>query len=237
MPDTPPEIDVPAEFISLKYPLPHLAEALRGKGPVRIVAMGSSSTAGREDVVPYPHRLEMYLRVPYKDRFPELRIDVLNRGRGGEEAIEELPRFDADIFAERPSLVIWQVGTNAVFHKEKYDLDKVAAAIGAGLTRLRDHPMDVLLIDPQYVTAMLLDDKAELSARMVSLISAEAEKAGVSVFRRWGLMRHWHVHNNVSFERVVDPTDQDKLHQSDWSTLRISRALCDAITKALPPIA
>jgi hypothetical protein len=237
MPDTPPEIDVPAEFISLKYPLPHLAEALRGKGPVRIVAMGSSSTAGREDVVPYPHRLEMYLRVLYNDRFPELRIDVLNRGRGGEEAIEELPRFDSGIFAERPSLVIWQVGTNAVFHKERYDLDTVAAAIGAGLARLRGQPMDVLLIDPQYVTAMLLDDKAELSARMVSLISSEAEKAGVSVFRRWALMRHWHVHDNVSFERMLDPTDQDKLHQSDWSTLRISRALCDAITKALPPIA
>jgi hypothetical protein len=199
--------------------------------------MGSSSTAGREDVVPYPHRLEMYLRVLYNDRFPELRIDVLNRGRGGEEAIEELPRFDSGIFAERPSLVIWQVGTNAVFHKERYDLDTVAAAIGAGLARLRGQPMDVLLIDPQYVTAMLLDDKAELSARMVSLISSEVEKAGVSVFRRWALMRHWHVHDNVSFERMLDPTDQDKLHQSDWSTLRISRALCDAITKALPPIA
>jgi hypothetical protein len=105
------------------------------------------------------------------------------------------------------------------------------------LARLRGQPMDVLLIDPQYVTAMLLDDKAELSARMVSLISSEAEKAGVSVFRRWALMRHWHVHDNVSFERMLDPTDQDKLHQSDWSTLRISRALCDAITKALPPIA
>ena len=64
MSDAPPEVDVPAEFITLKYPLPHLAEALRGKGPVRIVAMGSSSTAGREDVVPYPHRLEMYLRSP-----------------------------------------------------------------------------------------------------------------------------------------------------------------------------
>ena len=166
MPENPPVIDVPAEFISLKYPLPHLAEALRGKGPVRIVAMGSSSTAGRADVVPYPARLEMYLRVPYKDRFPDLRIDVLNRGRGGEEAIEELPRFDADIFAERPSLVIWQVGTNAVFHKDRYDLDKVAAAIAAGLLRLRGQPLDVLLIDPQNVTAMLLDDRAELSARM-----------------------------------------------------------------------
>jgi lysophospholipase L1-like esterase len=239
MADTPPEADVPAEFTSFKYPLPHLAQALQGKGPVRIVAMGSSSTAGRWDVVPYPHRLELYLRARYQDRFPDLRIDVLNRGKGGEEAIEELPRFDADILAERPSLVIWQVGTNAVFHKQdkKYDLDKVAAAISAGLALLRDQPMDVLLIDPQYVTAMLLDGKADDSARMVSLISAVAEKAEVDVFRRWALMRHWHVHNNISFEQMLDPTDPDKLHQSDWSTLRVSVALRDAIAGVLRPLA
>jgi hypothetical protein len=239
MPDTPPEADVPAEFTDFKYPLPHLAQALRGQGPVRIVAMGSSSTAGRGNVVPYPHRLEMYLRAPDGDPFPNRKIDVLNRGKGGEEAIEELTRFDSDIFAERPSLVIWQVGTNAVFRKEeqKYDLDDVAAKIAAGLERLHGQPMDVVLIDPQYVTAMLLDGKAEDSARMISLISAAAEKAGVSVFRRWALMRHWQVHNNVSFEQMLDPTDPDKLHQSDWSTLRVSLALRDAIVKALPAVA
>ena len=238
MADTPPDVDFPVEFVSLKYQLPHLAEALQGKGPVRIVAMGSSSTAGRWDVVPYPHRLEIYLRDRYQDRFPNLRIDVLNRGKGNEEAIEELPRFETDIFAERPSLVIWQVGTNAVFHNDRYDIEKVAAAIAAGLARLHDQRMDVLLIDPQYVTAMLLDNKAELSARMVLLISAEAEKAGVSVFRRWALMRHWHVHDNVLFEQMLDPTDQpDRLHQSDWSTRRISQALCDAIVRAVPATA
>jgi hypothetical protein len=240
MTDTPPGADVPAEFTNLKYPLPQLAQALQGKGPVRIVAMGSSSTAGRADVVPYPHRLEMYLRARYQDRFPNLRIDVLNRGKGSEEAIEELPRFDSDIFAEQPSLVIWQVGTNAVFHKadKPYDLDKVAAAITAGLARLRDQPMDVLLINPQYVTAMLLDTRADDSAYMVSQIAVAAEKAKVSVFRRWELMRHWHVHNNISFEQMLDPTDQpDKLHQSDWSTLRVSVALRDAIANAVGPIA
>ena len=47
------------------------------------------------------------------------RIDVLNRGIGGQEAIEELLRFDPDVFAEEPSLVIWQVGTNAVFRKQR----------------------------------------------------------------------------------------------------------------------
>ena len=197
--------------------------------------MGSSSTSGRADVVPYPHRLEMYLRAEYQQRFPNLRIDVLNRGKGGEEADAELLRFDTDIFAEKPSLVIWQVGTNAVFHKKDkpYDLNEVAAKIAAGLERLRGQPMDVVLMDPQYVTAMLLDERAEDSERMVSLISVAAQKANVNLFRRWALMRHWHVHNNVSFEQMLDPTDdQAKLHQSDWSTLRISKALCDAITKA-----
>jgi len=34
-------------------------------------------------------------------------------------APEQLSRFETDIFAERPSLAIWQVGTNAVIHNEK----------------------------------------------------------------------------------------------------------------------
>jgi hypothetical protein len=233
MPDTAPEVDFPSELVSLKYPLPHLMKALVGETAVRIVAMGSSSTAGRGDVVPYPHRLEMYLRARFgEERFPNLKIDVLNRGRGGEEAIEELGRFDSDIFAEKPSLVIWQVGTNAVFHS--YKLDEVAESIAEGLRRLSEKRMDVLLIDPQYTPAMLFDDKADASERMVSLISAAADEANVNLFRRWALIRHWHVHNNVSLDRFFDPTDPDKLHQSDWSTLQFAKALCGAITRSPP---
>ena len=235
MSGTPPEVDVPAEFVSFKYPLRHLAGALLGEAPVRIVAIGSSSTAGRGDIVPYPHRLEMYLRFRYgEERFPNLKIDVLNRGKGGEEAVDEIQRFDADVFAEKPSLVIWQVGTNAVFHNNNLDL--VAAAIAEGLEWLRGRPIDVVLIDPQYVPAMLSDDKAEASERMVSLISTAAGQANVNLFRRWALMRHWHVHNNIDLSRMIDPTDPDRLHQSDWSTLRFAQALRDAITKAPPAV-
>jgi hypothetical protein len=226
--------DVPAELIALRHSLPHFTKALFGDTAVRVVAMGSSSTAGRGDVVPYPHWLEMYLRVEYAAKgYPDSKIDVLNRGRGGEEAIEELKRFDADIFAERPSLTIWQIGTNAVFHN--YNLDEVAQKIADGLEPLRAHPMDVLLIDPQYTPAMLFDDKADASERIVSLIAAAAEKAGVNLFRRWALMRHWHVHNDIALDWMFDPTDPDKLHQSDWSTRRVSQALCKAISGA-PPV-
>ena len=226
--------DIPAELIALRNPVPHFIKALSGDAAVKVVAMGSSSTAGRGDVVPYPHWLEMYLRVEYAAKqYPNPKIDVLNRGKGGEEAIEELKRFDADIFAEKPSLAIWQVGTNAVFHN--YNLDEVAAKIAEGLGRLRAHPMDVLLIDPQYTPAMLFDDKAEASERMVSAIADAAKKADVNLFRRWALMRHWHVHNDIALDRMFDPTDPDKLHQSNWSTRRVAQALCQAITGA-PPV-
>jgi hypothetical protein len=80
---------------------------------------------------------------------------------------------------------------------------------------------------------MLLDDKADLSERVVSLISAAAERARVNVFHRWALMRHWHVQNNIGFDRMLDPTDPDRLHQSDASTLRLSRGLCNTIMKAV----
>ena len=235
MTDPAPAIDVPTAFVTLRHPFPHLFEALQGNGPVRIVAIGSSSTAGRGDVVPYPHRLEMNLRAHYHDRFPDLRIDVLNRGQGGQEAVEEVRRFDADVFAEDPSLVIWQVGTNAVFHG--YKIKEVADAITAGIARIRVRRMDVMLIDPQYVTAMLRDDKADASAEMVASIAAIASSAEVNLFQRWALMRHWHVHNDVALAQMLDPSDPDKLHQNDWSTMEVSRVLSTAITKALAAVA
>ncbi|MEH2484872.1 SGNH/GDSL hydrolase family protein [Bradyrhizobium sp. AZCC 2230] len=237
MPDNLPTIEFPAAIVDLKYPLMRLRQALEGRGVVRIVAMGSSSTAGRADVVPYPYRLEMYLRQHYKDEdpHPNIRIDVLNRGKGNEEADDELKRFETDIFQDDPTLVIWQVGTNAVFHNDRYNVDVVAENIRKGLAQLRARGFEVLLIDPQYTTKMLWDDRAELSDKMVRLIRNAAEEAQVSLFQRWALMRHWHVQNKVSFEQLVDPTDGDLLHQSDWSTMQVSLALKNAIIKAATP--
>jgi len=235
MTHSPPAVDIPDNLVTLKHELPHFFKALHGDGPVHIVAMGSSSTAGRGDVVPYPARLEMYLRAHYEARFPELRIDVLNRGKGGQEAIEELQRFKPDIFELKPALAIWQVGTNAVFHN--YNIRKVAEAIAEGLHQLSGHDFDVLLIDAQYTTAMLLDDNADASEQMMSLIATAADKAKVNLFRRWALMRHWHVHNNVALADMIDPTDPDQLHQNDWSTMQVSKALLAAINKVFQAMA
>jgi len=228
MPDTVPDVDVPSEFVSFKYPLRHLAAALLGEAPVRIVAIGSSSTAGVGSVLPYPPRLEMLLRNE-KEFFGRM-IDVVNRGISGQEAPEELSRFQTDVFDEMPALVIWQVGTNAIYHN--YSRDDVAAAIEFGLQWLAGLPADVVLMDLQYTQAMV--DKIEASKDMVLRISTAAEKAEINVFRRFALMQRWVEANHIPIGDLEDGADTH-LHTGEWATDCVTRALFDAIRLAVAP--
>jgi acyl-CoA thioesterase I len=219
------------DLVGFKYPLAHLTESLKRRQLVKIVAIGSSSTAGEGGILPYPGRLELAMR----KRFPNRTIDVLNRGVGGQEAPSELARFQDDVIAEAPALVIWQVGTNAVFRSQEFDLDDVARSIAAGLDRLAGLPMDVVLMDLQFTTAVVNPDKIALAERMVSLISAAAGKAGVNVFRRFALMRRWCVEDGIAIADLIDPTDPSQLHMSDWATECVTQALDGAIANAPPP--
>jgi lysophospholipase L1-like esterase len=229
MPESQFNPNIPAQPVRFTHGAPHFAKALAGGRPVKIVAIGSSSTAGEGQIAPYPYRLKMALRAAYTDRA----IHVVNKGAGGDEAPGERNRLHQDVIVERPSLVIWQIGTNAVWKGE--DLGEVAAAIDDGLAMLaRATPaMDVVLMDLQYAPAILTDDKIVAAERMVSLISDAAARAKVNVFRRFDLMRRWHVFERISFDRMIDPTDSDRLHQSDWSARRIGQALCDVIVDAV----
>jgi GDSL-like lipase/acylhydrolase family protein len=234
---TPRPCDIPDEFTRFTHPLSKFTKAFAGMGPIKIVAIGSSSTEGVGGIVPYPYRLEMALRERFKNHDPKWMIDVLNRGKGGEEAPLQLKRFDTDVLAEHPSLVIWQVGANAIFHNDQFDVDDVAAKIATGLSQLGDLPMDVVLMDMQYAPALVGADKIKLAERMGSLISAAADKAGVNLFRRFDLMRHWRVDDNIAFEDMIWNGDGLNLHQNDWSTRCVSQALDSAIAGAMTGIA
>src|ERR1700687_2303634 len=129
MPDARP-CDTHPDLIDFKYPLPHLARSQKRQTKLSVVSIGASSTAGADNVIPYPPRLELFLRKRFYGRM----IDVLNRGIGGQEAPEELSRFESDVIEEEPSLVIWQVGTNAVYRNKEYNPDEVEAGIAVGLT-------------------------------------------------------------------------------------------------------
>ena len=63
MPDAPGSCDPHLDIVGFQYPLLHFTTALKSRRKVKVVAIGSSSTAGEGTVVPYPGRLETALRL------------------------------------------------------------------------------------------------------------------------------------------------------------------------------
>jgi len=220
---------IPVEPIPFEHGLSHFAQSLRGRA--KIVAIGSSSTVGRGNIKPYPERLLSFLQAVY----PNARITMVNQGIGGQEAPIEVQRFDTDVIAEKPDLVIWQVGTNAVWQSPNSNppppsFDETTSAIRDGLVKLRNQTQaDVILMDLQYVPAVLTPAKKDKANAMVGAISELAGDAGVNVFRRFAFMKALYEVEQVSFDRMVDPADEHRLHDSDWTTDRVAWAMKLAI--------
>jgi acyl-CoA thioesterase I len=174
----------PRELRSLGRDLPNFARAMREPNAIQVVAIGSSSTEGdgaSNKDASYPSRLAAAFAV----RFPDRKFEVSNAGVGGQEAPDEAARFKNDVLAKKPSLVIWQLGTNAAW--KDYFLDEVQAAIFRGLGYLGGSRTDVILMDLQYAPA-LLDDAEQPkppTAEMLELIAAAALRSNVGLFRRF----------------------------------------------------
>lgn len=235
MNSTPPAI--PVLPVPLAHGLTNLAEKLKGATTVKIVALGSSSTAGEGGIVPYPHRLEMLLRESFKgdDWFCRM-IDVLNRGIGGEEAPKERDRLKQDVLDEDPCLVIWQVGTNSVWQSaadHPPSQEETIAKLRSGIDELKkSQKIDIILMDLQYAPAVLTPATDQAARAMVRAIADVAQDMKVNLFQRFKLMEGWHNLAGVSLDKTVDPNDTSRLHQSDWATQQISQALHDVIVDA-----
>jgi acyl-CoA thioesterase-1 len=218
-----PTCDTPLDLIRLANPLSHLTQKLAGGGPITIVAIGSSSTAGSGASSPansYPSQLALDL----KNRFPSNSITVLNRGVGGEEVADMLKRFDSAVVAVKPDLVLWQLGTNSIIRDHK--LADHGAAIHDGIRKIRATGADVVLIDPQFAPKVIAKADAE---RMVDLIAATAKAENVDLFRRFDVMRHWRDTDHMAFETFVS---RDGLHMNDWSYACLAKGLGLAIAEA-----
>jgi lysophospholipase L1-like esterase len=202
--------------------LMRLAARIAQRAPITIIAFGSSSTEGAGASDPlrtYPARLEAEM----KQQFPGLDVHVINRGIGGEDVAEMLKRFDRDIIAAKPDLVVWQLGTNAILRDDGIAPEQPLMLRGIHL--FKKAGIDVVLMDPQFAPKVTRDPDA---IPMVEMIAEIARKTNVPVFRRFEMMRHWRDELAMPYEKFLSP---DLLHMNDFSYGCVARYLGAAIAE------
>jgi lysophospholipase L1-like esterase len=218
-----PKCAVQADIARFDQRLSRVALRLSGGVPIKIVAIGSSSTFGAGASSPansYPSRLEAELR----QHFPGHPITVVNRGVNGEEATDMLARFPTSVIAEEPHLVIWQVGTNSLLRDRPFDVR--SRVLQDGIAQLKSRRMDVVLMDPQYVPRVLAKTDHEVA---VAQIASVAKEQKVGLLHRYDMMRHWHDIERLAFETFVT---SDGLHMNDWGYRCLANSLGIAIADA-----
>ena len=139
-----------------------------------------------------------------------------------------MARFDKDVMAEKPDLVLWQVGANAVMRDRA--LAPEETLIRDGIERLKAAGTDVVLVDVQYTPAVIAKPTAE---PMVNLIATEAREHEISVFRRFDLMKDWHENRGLSFDAF---SVADGLHMNDWGYACFAQLLGDDIIRSVGQI-
>jgi lysophospholipase L1-like esterase len=218
-----PSCVISAEQARFDFPLARMARRLVAGLPIKIVAIGSSSTFGAGASSPaasYPSRLADELSKQFRGH----EITVLNRGVNGEVATDMLARFQTGVIGEKPHLVLWQVGTNSVLRD--HPVAPHRPLLHVGIEQLKAIGADIVLIDPQYAPRVIAKPNAEA---MVELLATIAKEEKVDLFRRFALMRHWHDAQGLAFNRFLSP---DELHMNDWSYACVARGLGNAIAEA-----
>jgi lysophospholipase L1-like esterase len=204
--------------LSADATLPRTTAALKANGPLKIVAMGSSSTLGLWQSDPaktYPGMLESELR----RLRPDLRLEVVNSGRNADTIPGNIARFDRDVLMHRPDLVIWQIGTNDVTWLQS--ADSLTGRIVEGIRLLKADRADVILMDQQYARVIL----ASQYSKMQASIAEAAQQERVPLFSRFELMRRA-MDAGLSMGAL---TAWDGLHNSAAGYECIGRALARAI--------
>lgn len=204
-------------------PLARTAALLQSNGPLRIVAIGSSSTRGlwqTDPALTYPGMLKSEL-----ERLkPGLQVSITNSGRNADTIPGNVARFERDVFAHKPDLVIWQIGTNDVTWLQSSD--SLTGKIIEGIRQLKAKGADVVLMDQQYAPVILASNYSKMQT---SIIEA-AKQENVPLFSRFDLMRRA-VEGGLPMTAL---TTWDGLHSSADGYACTGRALARAIVATMP---
>lgn len=196
-------------------------KALRAQQrPVRIVVLGSSSTAGAGATRPelgYVGQTARLLQAAWGGQ----QVTIFNRGVGGDTLAMEVARSQKDVYALNPDLVILQTGTNDVLQKvNKFVFGRM---LNHFIGDLKRRHTDVLLVNVQYISS--LRNSANFFA-FRELIQATGKLNDVAAISRYDISRDLMRQAGLGSTDISAP---DGLHPNDFMHLCTAQALAKTI--------
>jgi len=207
--------------LSLGARLPRTSARWKSSERLSIVAVGSSSTVGLwvlRSAATYPEVMRQEL-VRLRSNAA---IEVVNSGRVGDTIEGNVARFQRDVLAHKPDLVVWQLGTNDVAWGGHPD-DQLKSKVVQGVQMLKASGADIILMDLQYAPMVL---RSPYYSKMEAIIAEVARQEKIGFFSRFALMRK-------SIEAGVSPNalvSWDGLHHTADGYDCIGRALARSVS-------
>jgi acyl-CoA thioesterase I len=214
----------PRDLVALKRPLPALLASVKARKPIKIVALGSSSTRGTgasNRQRSYPSRLEQELRAAWPDRD----VQVVNAGVNGQLAADMLLRIDRDVLAHKPQLVIWQTGVNDLIRG--VPPQTFESQLRTGIERLRAGGADVMLLDQQYYPRF---EKLKNGRAYLAAMRQTAEQMQVPMMQRFRIMQHLIASAQFTMDTMLST---DQFHLNDRSYACIGHLLAESLSSAV----
>jgi lysophospholipase L1-like esterase len=195
---------VPAADIASAVELKNFATVLEKQGPVRILAIGSSSTAGTgssSSTKTYPSQLEGVL----KRALPGAGVVVINRGLPGEVAANTAQRIRTEVARAKPDLVLWQLGTNDAL--SRVPPKEFEATADSTIRWLKSNQIDVVLVGLQYTPRLAHDQNYAAIRDALQIVAARENVLYVS---RYDAMRFM-----AQSRADLDLMSRDNFHLND----------------------
>lgn len=201
---------VPDDLTYTDAPLPRVAAAIKAKTPLKIVVVGTASSAGAglsPPAKPYPVELEHELSA----MFPDNAIKMVVRAKRGETASTQSTFMVRSVVPEKPVLVIWQTGT--VDAVRSVDPSDFGDALIAGIDLMHYKGADVILMDMQYSTATASVVNYPPYIDYMRRIAASRQ---VMLFDRYEIMQFWVTSGVTSFvatSKAKQQADAEFVHR------------------------
>jgi hypothetical protein len=210
--------EVPGYMLVGDAKLEEVSKAVKERRQLKILVLGTGSSALSGAAKAYPARLEEALR----RQLPDITVNVVTAAKSRQKAAEMVESIEKLLLDQKPNLVVWQTGT--VDAIRGVDPDVFRDTLDEGIDAIHEAGADAVLMNMQYSPRT---ESMIQSGAYVDTMRVVARDREIPLFDRLEIMRYWN--DNGNFDLNASSKDSalaQKVHDC------IGRALASLIVEA-----